>query len=413
MYGAAADGGGGAGDRERVSGEGGLGLEGAGARDDVRVKFRFFDIFRKKPVSLHHLRHEKNCLNCGATVEERYCTRCGQENVEPKESVGHLVGHFFADITHFDSKIFTTLKDLVLRPGFLTREYVEGRRVAYLNPIRMYVFISAIFFVALFAEGRGSADHPEGETRAVNAFRQQLADSLRGVGTGGLHGPGAGMDSMRRVFNAELAARLDSTSKGNGMSETLSLKWSSSGKVLIDIEENKYKKVREYDSVQRSLPDSSRDKGIMAWILRNNVRQKEKNGGRSKLHLEVNVQHDIPKIMFVLLPLFALYVGCFYPRKKYYYVNHAIFSVHFHSFVFLFFLFLMLLNAVIPGDWTGLILAAISPLPIFIYLVAALRGMYGQSVGKSLLKAVAISLLYAITLSVASVALMIFALTQI
>jgi hypothetical protein len=364
-------------------------------------------------VSRHHLRQEKNCLNCGATVAERYCSRCGQENVEPKESIGHLVGHFFADITHFDSKIFTTLKDLIWRPGFLTREYVEGRRVAYLNPIRMYIFISAIFFVALFAENRESGDHSEGETPAVNTFRQQLADSLRGAGTESLRGPGAEVDSLRRVFNTELAARLDSTRKGNGMPESLSLKWSSSGKVLIDIEENKYKTVRGYDSVQRSLPDSSRNKGIMAWILRNNVRQKEKNGGRSKLHLEVNVQHDIPKIMFVLLPLFALYVGWFYPGRKYYYVNHAIFSVHFHSFVFLFFLFLLLLNAVIPGDWTGIILAAISPLPIFVYLVAALRGMYGQSVGMSLLKAIAISLLYAITLSIASITLMVFALMQL
>jgi hypothetical protein len=354
-------------------------------------------------VSDHHLRQEKNCLNCGATVEERYCTRCGQENVEPKESVGHLIRHFFEDITHFDGKFFVTVKDLIIRPGFLTREYVAGRRAMYLNPIRMYIFISAVFFVSLFAGSKESGDHAEGDTQAANAFRQQLGDSLRGVG----------FDSLRRTFNAELAARLDSTSKGHGMSETLSLKWSSSGKVLIDIEENKYKTVREYDSVQRSLPDSSRDKGIMAWILRNNVRQREKNGGRSKLHLEVNVQHDIPKIMFVLLPLFALYVGWFYSREKYYYVNHAIFSVHFHSFVFLFFLFLLLLNAVIPGEWTGIILAAISPLPIFVYLAAALRGMYGQSVGISLLKAMAISLLYGITLSIASVTLMVFAFMQI
>jgi hypothetical protein len=364
-------------------------------------------------VSRHHLRKEKNCLNCGATVEERYCTRCGQENVEPKESVGHLIGHFFADITHFDSKIFTTLKDLIWRPGFLTREYVEGRRAAYLNPIRMYIFISAIFFVALFAENRESEDQPQGDMRAVNVFRQQLADSLRKAAQEGLREPGPEMDSLRRIFNTELAARLDSAPRDKGMPESLSLKWSSSGKVLIDIEENKYKTVREYDSVQGSLPDSSRDKGIMAWILRNNVRQKEKNGGRSKLHLEVNVQHDIPKIMFVLLPLFALYVGWFYSRKKYYYVNHAIFSVHFHSFVFLFFLFLLLLDAVIAGDWTGVILAAISALPIFVYLVAALRGMYGQSVGMSLLKAMAISLLYAITLSIASVTLMVFAFMQL
>lgn len=365
-------------------------------------------------MSCYHLRQEKNCLNCGATVEERYCTRCGQENIEPKESVGHLIRHFFEDITHFDGKFFVTVKDLIVRPGFLTREYVAGRRVTYLNPIRMYIFISAVFFVSLFAGSKESGDRAEGDTQAVNAFRQQLADSLRGVKMVGLQGVrGVGFDSLRRTFNAELAARLDSTGKDKGMPESLSLKWSSSGKVLIDIVENKYKTIHEYDSVQRTLPDTSRDKGIMAWILHNNVRQKEKNGGRSKLHLEVNVQHDIPKIMFVLLPLFALYVGWLYPRKKYYYVNHAIFSVHFHSFVFLFFLFLLLLNVIIPGNWTGVILAAISPLPIFIYLVAALRGMYGQSVGMSLLKALAISVLYAITLSATSVAMMVFALTQL
>jgi hypothetical protein len=222
----------------------------------------------------------------------------------------------------------------------------------------------------------------------------------------------AGVDSLRRVFNAELAARLDS-GKGKGKTESLNLKYGSSGAVEIDIVENKYNSLTEYDSVQRTLPDSSRDKGIMLWIVHNNIRQKIKHGGQGNLHLVVNVQHDIPKIMFVLLPLFALYVGWFYSRKKYYYVNHAIFSIHFHSFVFLFFLVLLLLSAVLPGEMTGLILAAFSPIPIFIYLVAALRRMYGQSVGMSVLKALALSLLYSITLSVASTSLLILALMRI
>jgi hypothetical protein len=125
------------------------------------------------------------------------------------------------------------------------------------------------------------------------------------------------------------------------------------------------------------------------------------------LHLEVNVQHDIPKIMFIVLPLFAIYVGWFYSRKKYYYVNHAIFSIHFHSFVFLLFLFLLFLNAVIPGERSGLILAVIAPVPVFIYLVAALRGMYRQSWGLSLLKGLSITLLYMITMSLASTLLMV------
>ncbi|HEV3326244.1 MAG TPA: DUF3667 domain-containing protein [Puia sp.] len=354
-------------------------------------------------MSRNHLRHDKTCLNCGAIVAERYCPRCGQENIEPKESVGHLIAHFFEDITHFDGKFFVTVKDLIIRPGFLTREYVAGKRTRYLNPIRMYVFISAVFFVALFAGSEESTNRPEDNTHAVNVFRQQVADSLRAVKT----------DSLRRSFNNSLAVRLDSAGKNKSTDESLSLNYGSSGLVLIDIEENKYNNLREYDSVQRTLADTARDKGMMHWILRNNVRQKVKHGGQNKMHLEVNIQHDIPKIMFLLLPLFALYVRWFYSRKKYYYVNHAIFSVHFHSFVFLFFLLLLLLSAIIPGHWTGLILAGTSPIPIFIYLVAALHGMYQQSWRLSLLKGLAIALLYMITMTLASTLLLVSSLLRI
>jgi hypothetical protein len=342
-------------------------------------------------------------LNCGATVEERFCTRCGQENLEPKESVGHLIRHFFEDITHFDGKFFVTVKDLIIRPGFLTREYVAGRRMSYLNPIRMYIFISAVFFVVLFAgKKEEAAAHEEDSRHSVNLYRQGVADSLRSV---------VKTDSLHRSFNGAMAARLDTTEKVKEHGESVGLNMNSLGKVVIDLTEYKYNTVREYDSVQRSLPDTdtARDKGFMHWLMRNNVRQKERNAGRSKMHVEVDVSHDIPKIMFVLLPLFALYVGWFYSRKQYYYVNHAIFTVHYHCFIFLLFLVFMGLDKLIPGDWASIILGALAALLAFTYLVAALHGMYRQSFWLSLGKAMAISLLYFITISVANMLLGIYA----
>ncbi|MEO8860602.1 MAG: hypothetical protein ABI358_04220, partial [Ginsengibacter sp.] len=64
-------------------------------------------------------RTQRNCLNCGTQLQGRYCHTCGQENVSPKESVWHLISHFFNDVTHFDGKFFTSIKDLILKPGFL------------------------------------------------------------------------------------------------------------------------------------------------------------------------------------------------------------------------------------------------------------------------------------------------------
>jgi hypothetical protein len=351
-------------------------------------------------VSAHHLRHDKTCLNCGFIVEDRYCSRCGQENLEPKESVGHLIRHFFEDITHFDGKFFVTVKDLIIRPGFLTREYVAGRRMSYLNPIRMYIFISAVFFVVLFAGKEEPAARQEENGHSVNLYRQGLADSLRSV---------VKTDSLHRSFNSAMATRLDTTEKVKPHDESINLGMNSVGKVVIDMTENKYNTVREFDSVQRRLPDTAREKGFMHWLMRNNVRQKEKHGGRSVMHVEVDVSHDIPKIMFVLLPLFALYVGWFYSRKTYYYVNHAIFTVHYHCFIFLLFLVFMGLDKLIPGDWASIILGVLALLLAFIYLVAALHGMYRQSFWLSLGKAIALSVLYFITISVANMLLGVYA----
>ncbi len=96
-------------------------------------------------------RKEKECLNCNAIIYGRFCHVCGQENVEPKETFLHLLRHFIEDVTHFDGKFFDTLRYLILRPGFTSYEYMRGRRNSYLNPIRMYIFTSAIFFLIYFS----------------------------------------------------------------------------------------------------------------------------------------------------------------------------------------------------------------------------------------------------------------------
>src|SRR4030095_10871822 len=117
-----------------------------------------------------------NCLNCGTAVMGRYCHVCGQENIEPKESFWHLVTHFFNDVTHFDGKFFITLKDLLLKPGFLTKEYMIGKRASYLNPVRMYVFTSAIFFLLFFSFFRSK--EPTKISATVNGKTLEQIDKM-------------------------------------------------------------------------------------------------------------------------------------------------------------------------------------------------------------------------------------------
>jgi Protein of unknown function (DUF3667) len=90
-------------------------------------------------------REETNCLNCGAEVTGRFCPECGQENVDSHESFFHLVGHYTADFFHFESKIPRSVIPLLTKPGFLTKEYWEGRRIRYIHPLRLYLFVSVLF----------------------------------------------------------------------------------------------------------------------------------------------------------------------------------------------------------------------------------------------------------------------------
>ena len=96
-------------------------------------------------------REEKDCLNCGTIVHGRYCHLCGQENIVTHQNFGGLVKHFIYDIFHFDGKFFDNLKHLLTKPGFVAKEYVRGKRAKYLDPIRMYLFTSAVFFVLFFS----------------------------------------------------------------------------------------------------------------------------------------------------------------------------------------------------------------------------------------------------------------------
>jgi hypothetical protein len=342
----------------------------------------------------HQLRKEKNCLNCGTEVTDRFCAHCGQENLETKESFGQLVGHFFADITHYDSKFFTTIKDLLFKPGFLTRQYFVGRRTKYLNPLRMYFFISFIFFLVSYIKNNNEpAEAEDPNAQYANIVRQYLADSLRQS----IKNQNVNTDSIKATVINQLAANLDSAILKKDTTETIAFSLGKDG-IRFTLTENKYNNVYEYDSAQRSMPDDKRDKGVMRWMIRTNVNLKSRYGSRSQVVVAENFQHSIPKLMFVLLPLFAWFIYLFYSRKKYYYTQHVIFSIHFHSFFFLVFLCINLLGGLPYLNKFGDLLFLILVFTAFIYLLFALKHTYGQSFWLSAIKALSISIIYILAL---------------
>ncbi len=95
-------------------------------------------------------REEKLCLNCNTVLQGRFCHVCGQENIEQREPILKIILSFVENITFFNSKFFKTLIPFLFKPGFLTKEYNSGRRNTYLSPVKMYFFLSFLFFLVSY-----------------------------------------------------------------------------------------------------------------------------------------------------------------------------------------------------------------------------------------------------------------------
>ena len=96
------------------------------------------------------------CLNCGAEVERAFCPECGQARIDPDPTL-HELGHELAEeFLHWDGKLARSYRALVARPGQLTRDYLAGRRISYISPLRTYLTCSVLFFFlsALIPDGQ-------------------------------------------------------------------------------------------------------------------------------------------------------------------------------------------------------------------------------------------------------------------
>jgi hypothetical protein len=381
-------------------------------------------------------RKEKNCLNCQTTVQGRYCHVCGQENLEPKETVWHLVQHFFNDITHFDGKFFATVKFLLRKPGFLSAEYVAGRRASYLNPIRLYVFTSAFFFIILYSlkspedilkPGVNKAD--ERVRGLPELLKKKAVDEKKLAKTtdaedkeeleSGISQLAAEMaviketygDTTTRKFTDQqlttfyVTALTDSAKEGGMPPEAKkrvlqALKVAenpASGSDFFGMNLGQYKTAEAYDSSQQALPDSLRDGWFERRLMEKLVVAEQEYARDKTRYFEKfieNMLHSFPKILFWSLPFFALILNVLYVRRKkqFYYVDHGIFTIHVYCATFLLLLICMLLsilNGWAHWRWFKIltdILIFLLCIYIMIYLYKAMRGFYKQGRFKTFVK---------------------------
>lgn len=298
---------------------------------------------------LKKLENLSSCLNCGYSDVRKFCPECGQANQDRRASVKSLLSDFIADVFSFDSKLFRTLKCLVLRPGFLTNEYNEGHRISYLSPVKLYLTASVIFFLLLAYKAKNNIISINSSTTSdawTNASRN---------GTG------------KPVKIAPVT-----TNQNSG--------------IKLDPEMMKQTEA-SYLAKQKTLPVAKRDSWFASLMVRQAIRVKDDPN-----RFQAKLMDNAPKAMFLIMPIFAFLLKLAYIRRSRFYVEHLIFALHCHAFVFLILAATYLLNI--------FLLKLVSVVWILIYLYISMLRVYQQGKLKTAVKYVAIQFVYSVLLSI-------------
>jgi Protein of unknown function (DUF3667) len=265
------------------------------------------------------------CGNCGATLMGPYCFDCGQHRHESARSVSALFEDAWHVATHVDDRFWQTLYILLCKPGKLTKEYFAERRARYLPPVRLYLVLSVLFFAF------GLAATPKISRAPPSVAPPSAAAPSKGLNDG----------AAEQIPEAKKKSRFTRFEVANCDDIHSSFTW-----------------------LQNSLRQSC-------------VRNKDDHGAS----IEHAFTANMPKMMFVFVPMMALVMLILYWRPRRYYVEHLVFFIHNHAAVFLLLLIQALLSWIAVWlawrafkEWVFVIITLYSVW----YVYRAMRVYYGQ-----------------------------------
>lgn len=366
------------------------------------------------------LRKEKDCLNCGAKVEERFCPKCGQENTINRPSFHYLFTHFFEDLLHYDSGFWKTMKTLIFKPGIIVKEYLAGKRKTFVPPVKLYIFISFItFFLPHILPDFGNENQTEETEKVESASKPDSNSGFEGIEIAGVKNVKTveQLDSIQKSLpeNKKIPgieykvyqSILKSTSENNLAVLTDSAKIDRKKNSVFDFSEDgfnfgKYKNIKtaeQLDSIDNSFPERER----LGWVSKKmfykliEIRKKERETGQKfSTVFGDKFINNLPKALFFYLPFFAFFLWIFHSKKKWLYYDHGIFTLYYFSFLLILTTFnivfnwlLLILDSYFSTDLTnyvGFPVFLVSFGYSFFYFFRSHSRVYGESKAISRLK---------------------------
>ena len=316
------------------------------------------------------------CKNCGKKLKGMYCSQCGQYALDIEQPFWKYLQQYFENVYQFDSKVWLTLYYLFRRPGFLTREFNAGKINSYVHPLRLFMFLSCLFFIFAFS----LLD----DWKKMQAHTEEMAE-------------------WEVLKNTEEAGSW--TSYETGLEDTVI--WTvtdtamlSSYKPMLRLLESPYQDTFRVQLAQVIFQDEfqaweesdtifvlEKDSVHQAQVDVTKKQKRELKDLRSEWKYNRLVSwysSNWPLIALLLIPIFALLLMLFFRKEKLGYMSHLVFALHLHSVLLIISAFMLILL------WQGCHLGAIYGLLwiyFLVYSIIAVRRVYSRSSwGKAILK---------------------------
>ena len=366
----------------------------------------------------------KGCGNCGTPLLGEHCYACGQPVKGLVRHFSSIVGDALDSVFNLDTRIFRTLGPLFAKPGHITREYFEGRRVRYVSPVRLFFFLAIVtFFVAQLTIDIGSdaiqmdrddsnneigsaltvADVEKARDARLATLAKTKAEMAGTAAAAGISGIEAGERQVRETATERIRQLRDAEAKGGPPPPPMrdGFNFSFNGK-RWDAQKN---------PVDTWLPGFA-DRWLNRQVERANTNIDRLKQDRSAF--KNAVLSAVPTTLFVLVPVFALMLKLAYVFRRRLYMEHLIVGLHSHAFLCLDLLLVLLVRALenwlAPSGgalatlfgWIEGLLIAWMP----IYLLIMQKRVYAQGWPMTLLKYGVLGTCYTILLSFAILASM-------
>jgi hypothetical protein len=318
-----------------------------------------------------HMAVLPSCANCGTALTGPYCSNCGQKSSDLNRPIWWIFGEFLDAVFSYDSRTFRTIWLLVAEPGAFTRRYIAGQRASLLPPFRLFVIATVVFFLTL-----------QFTDLALVAFK------------------------VRNTTAADVPVTVTTTTAPGGQAATSRVRSGTTVEMELFVPASSLKHVKLTEQQKKDLhtgpvqleTDGASPEDADALRMMEKSLSKVTQGYQKaledpmKLNGPLNVW--LPRLMLVLVPVFALLLGVMHWWPRVYLMEHLIFSLHLHTVVF----FAMAVSALVASILGGGGFLWAVWLILLVYVWMAMHLVYARSWWLTSIKFVAALSVYSIVL---------------